>query len=105
MLSSTTFTTPTTAHSHSVSNSKIYSSALSQLAGVSDLTLFCLSFLVAEEEEEEEEEKDFHKELVSMGLLKWRKGRPLAEAPRFIEKAPKIVNVMKVSPRAIQQPR
>ncbi|KAI5346650.1 hypothetical protein L3X38_014529 [Prunus dulcis] len=57
------------------------------------------------QQEEEEEEKDFHKELVSMGLLKWRKGRPLAEAPRFIEKAPKIVNVMKVSPRAIQQPR
>lgn len=102
MLSSTTITTPTTTHRHSVSNSKIYSSALSKLARVSDLTLFRLSFLVAEEEEEE---KDFHKELVSMGLLKWRKGRALAEAPRFIEKAPKIVNVMKVSPRAIQQPR
>ncbi|KAL6126807.1 hypothetical protein ACLB2K_074852 [Fragaria x ananassa] len=54
--------------------------------------------------EEEEEEKDYHKELVSLGLLKWPKGRAVAKAPRFIEKAPKIVNV-KVSPRAIQQPR
>ncbi|XP_004307697.1 PREDICTED: protein EARLY RESPONSIVE TO DEHYDRATION 15-like isoform X2 [Fragaria vesca subsp. vesca] len=54
--------------------------------------------------EAEEEEKDYHKELVSLGLLKWPKGRPVANAPRFIEKAPKFVNV-KVSPRAIQQPR
>ncbi|XP_061997058.1 protein EARLY RESPONSIVE TO DEHYDRATION 15-like isoform X1 [Rosa rugosa] len=59
---------------------------------------------VEEEEEEEEEEKDYHKELVSLGLLKWPRGRAVAKAPRFIEKAPKIVNV-KVSPRAIQQPR
>ena len=53
---------------------------------------------------EEEEGKDYHKELVSLGLLKWPKGRAVAKAPRFIEKAPKIVNV-KVSPRPIQQPR
>ncbi|KAM1780368.1 hypothetical protein ACFX11_041716 [Malus domestica] len=52
----------------------------------------------------EEEEKDLNKELISLGLLKWRKGRPVAEAPRYIEKAPKIVNV-KVSARAIQQQR
>ncbi|KAK9913806.1 hypothetical protein M0R45_037614 [Rubus argutus] len=55
-------------------------------------------------EAEEEEERDYHKELVSLGLLKWPKGRAVAKAPRFIEKAPKFVNV-KVSPRAIQQPR
>ncbi|XP_050385893.1 protein EARLY RESPONSIVE TO DEHYDRATION 15-like [Argentina anserina] len=53
---------------------------------------------------EEEGEKDYHRELVSLGLLKWPKGRAVAKAPRFIEKAPKIVNV-KVSPRPIQQPR
>lgn len=47
---------------------------------------------------------DHSKELVSMGALKWRKGRALTEVPRYIEKAPKIVNV-KVSPRTIQQPR
>ncbi|XP_068315210.1 protein EARLY RESPONSIVE TO DEHYDRATION 15-like [Pyrus communis] len=52
----------------------------------------------------EEQEKDLKKELASLGLLKWRKGRPAAEVPRYIEKAPKIVNV-KVSPRPIQQPR
>ncbi|KAH7510529.1 hypothetical protein FEM48_ZijujUnG0118100 [Ziziphus jujuba var. spinosa] len=47
---------------------------------------------------------DHSKELVSTGALKWRKGRALTEVPRYIEKAPKIVNV-KVSPRTIQQPR
>ena len=44
------------------------------------------------------------KELVSIGTLKWKKGRALTEKPRYAEKAPKIVNV-KVNPRPIQQPR
>ncbi|KAL5568864.1 hypothetical protein UlMin_025439 [Ulmus minor] len=52
----------------------------------------------------EEEDEDYPKELVGLGALKWRKGRAMAEAPRFIEKAPKIVKP-KVSPRTIQQPR
>ncbi|KAI8029658.1 Protein EARLY RESPONSIVE TO DEHYDRATION 15 [Camellia lanceoleosa] len=54
---------------------------------------------------EEEEERDYVKDLVSVGALKWRNnGRVLAETPRYAQKAPKIVNV-KVSPRTIQQPR
>ncbi|XP_021618962.1 protein EARLY RESPONSIVE TO DEHYDRATION 15 isoform X2 [Manihot esculenta] len=52
-----------------------------------------------------QEEEEHSKDLVSMGLMKWQKGRAqLAQAPRHVEKAPKIVNV-KVSPRMIQQPR
>ncbi|KAJ0046124.1 protein EARLY RESPONSIVE TO DEHYDRATION 15-like [Pistacia vera] len=50
------------------------------------------------------EEMESGKELVSIGTLKWKKGRALNEKPRYAEKAPKIVNV-KVSPRPIQQPR
>ncbi|EXB25854.1 hypothetical protein L484_012280 [Morus notabilis] len=53
---------------------------------------------------EEEGERDYSKKLVRLGALKWRKGRALAEAPRYIEKVPKIVKV-KPSPRTIQQPR
>ncbi|KAG4109881.1 hypothetical protein ERO13_D13G014500v2 [Gossypium hirsutum] len=48
------------------------------------------------------EEKE--KKLVPFGTSKWRKDRVVTESPRFIEKAPKIVNV-KVSPRTIHQPR
>ncbi|CAH9098256.1 unnamed protein product [Cuscuta europaea] len=44
------------------------------------------------------------KDLVSLGVLKWKKSRDLAEVPKFGRKVPKIVNV-KVSPRPIQQPR
>ncbi|XWS65786.1 hypothetical protein CRYUN_Cryun05aG0143500 [Craigia yunnanensis] len=51
-----------------------------------------------------EKEGDCQKELVPIGSLKWRKGRVGTESPRFLEKAPKIVNV-KVSPRTINQPR
>ncbi|EOY17650.1 hypothetical protein QUC31_006808 [Theobroma cacao] len=53
---------------------------------------------------QQEKEGDGDKELVPIGALKWRKGRVAAESPRFLEKAPKIVNV-KVSPRTIHQPR
>ncbi|KAA8539522.1 hypothetical protein F0562_026214 [Nyssa sinensis] len=53
---------------------------------------------------EETEERNYQKELISVGALKWRKPRVLAKIPRHIEKVPKIVNV-KVSPRPIQQPR
>ncbi|CAM8910310.1 unnamed protein product [Rhodiola kirilowii] len=53
-------------------------------------------------QEEDEKKKWSTKELVISGANKWRKGR--AESPRFMEKAPKIVNV-KLSPRPIQQPR
>ncbi|KAJ4833041.1 hypothetical protein Tsubulata_041086 [Turnera subulata] len=49
-----------------------------------------------------EEVEEVTKDLVRVGSMKWQKGR--AQAPRFVEKAPKIVNV-KVSPRTIQQPR
>ncbi|XVE99832.1 hypothetical protein REPUB_Repub03eG0235500 [Reevesia pubescens] len=60
------------------------------------------------DQRKEEKEGDFQKELVPIGALKWRKGRVVTESPRFIEKAPKIVNVnvnVKVSPRTIHQPR
>lgn len=60
---------------------------------------FCSYYLT-----EEVEEEDYAKQLISLGGLKWRKGRALSESPRFVAKAPKIVNV-KVSPRTIQQPR
>ncbi|KAL6980776.1 hypothetical protein U1Q18_022414 [Sarracenia purpurea var. burkii] len=52
----------------------------------------------------QEVERDYQKDLVSLGALKWRNSRVLAETPRYAQKAPKIVNV-KVSPRPIQQPR
>ncbi|CAK9135854.1 unnamed protein product [Ilex paraguariensis] len=51
-----------------------------------------------------QEEREGQKDLVSLGVLKWRKPRVMAGTPRYFEKAPKIVNV-KVSPRTIQQPR
>ncbi|RDY09493.1 Polyadenylate-binding protein-interacting protein 2 [Mucuna pruriens] len=45
------------------------------------------------------------RELVSLGVLKWRNcGGGWAEAPRHVEKAPKIVKT-RISPRAIHQPR
>jgi hypothetical protein len=54
---------------------------------------------------EEVELKGCNKELVSLGVLKWKRDRfDRAQAPRYLEKIPKIVNV-KLSPRTIQQPR
>ncbi|KAK7276442.1 hypothetical protein RIF29_17581 [Crotalaria pallida] len=44
------------------------------------------------------------KELISLGASKWERGGGWAEAPRYAEKAPKIVKP-RVSPRAIHQPR
>ncbi|XP_027333044.1 protein EARLY RESPONSIVE TO DEHYDRATION 15-like [Abrus precatorius] len=44
------------------------------------------------------------KELVSLGVLKWRSCGDWAQVPRYAEKAPKLVKP-KVSPRAIHQPR
>ena len=72
-----------------------------------DFSLADLDHLLDDEynsQEEEEDEDGFSKELVSMGTLKWKKGRAPFEKPRYMDKAPKIVNV-KVSPRTIQQPR
>ncbi|CAK7325945.1 unnamed protein product [Dovyalis caffra] len=58
-----------------------------------------------EDEEEKEEVKGCNKELVSLGVMKWKKGRvDRALSQRHLEKAPKIVNV-KLSPKMIQQPR
>ncbi|KAK9283072.1 hypothetical protein L1049_011301 [Liquidambar formosana] len=54
--------------------------------------------------QEEEEKEAYCRDLVPSGAFKWRKSRALVEAPRYMEKAPKIVNV-RVSPRPIQQPR
>ncbi|WCJ19970.1 Protein EARLY RESPONSIVE TO DEHYDRATION 15 [Euphorbia peplus] len=52
-----------------------------------------------------EEDNEASKDLISVGTLKWQKGRGQhGQAPRYAEKAPRIVNV-KVSPRPIQQPR
>ncbi|GAV62452.1 hypothetical protein CFOL_v3_05975 [Cephalotus follicularis] len=50
----------------------------------------------------EEEKRGCNKDLVAFRAFKWQRGRVIA--PRFAEKAPKIVSV-KVSPRTIQQPR
>ncbi|KAL1808965.1 hypothetical protein DCAR_0728485 [Daucus carota subsp. sativus] len=47
---------------------------------------------------------EIQKELISLGMLKWRKPRVATERKICGRKAPKIVNV-KVSPRPIQQPR
>jgi hypothetical protein len=70
---------------------------------VYSLTRFSFLFFVAGEEEEEV--KGCNKELVSLGVMKWKKGRvDRAQAPRYLEKAPKIVSV-KLSPRTIQQPK
>ncbi|KAK2636783.1 hypothetical protein Ddye_031575 [Dipteronia dyeriana] len=55
-------------------------------------------------QEEEEGEDEVSKEIVSMAMPKWKKGRAPFEKQRCVEKAPKIVNV-RVSPRTIQQPR
>ena len=67
--------------------------------------LFDFDFDLDLEEEEEENEGEEGKEVVSLGVLKWRSsGGGWAEAPRYVEKAPKFVKP-KVSPRAIHQPR
>ena len=51
----------------------------------------------------EDEEKEVRKDLILSRMSNWRKARAV-EPRRFLEKAPKIVNV-KVSPRPIHQPR
>jgi len=59
------------------------------------------------EEEEDENGGKEGKEVVSLEVLKWRSsGGGWAEAPKYVEKAPKFVKPKpKVSPRAIHQPR
>ncbi|KAM7506725.1 hypothetical protein LguiA_017178 [Lonicera macranthoides] len=52
-------------------------------------------------EEKEGNETQNEKSVVRTGVFKWRKQR--LTAPRYSDKAPKIVNV-KLSPRPIQQP-
>ncbi|XP_045833555.1 protein EARLY RESPONSIVE TO DEHYDRATION 15-like [Trifolium pratense] len=51
-----------------------------------------------------EQQHEEGKELMKLGDLKWRGTNGWAEAPRYAEKAPKIVKP-RVSPRAIHQPR
>ncbi|KAL5732938.1 hypothetical protein ACOSP7_032283 [Xanthoceras sorbifolium] len=70
-----------------------------------DFDLPDLDDLFDDDHQEEEEKEKFSKELVSMGALKWKKGRAPFEKPRFMEKAPKKIVNVKVSPRTIQQPR
>lgn len=80
---------------------------LSRIARVSDPIRFTVLFVHLfsfSSFGSEEEGGDYGRRLVPIGALKWRKGRAVSEVPRYIEKAPKIVNV-KVSPRTIQQPR
>lgn len=69
-----------------------------------DLVLPDVDEIFPDKHQEEMEERDFCKDLVSLGTLKWKKGGAMIEKQRHSEKAPKIVNV-KVSPRTIQQPR
>ncbi|KAK1312888.1 Polyadenylate-binding protein-interacting protein 2 [Acorus calamus] len=54
-----------------------------------------------------EEEKVRERELVTMGALKWKGSRVLAEQVRGVREKvpPKIVNAVRVNPRVIQQPR
>ena len=89
-------------------NNKIFQVRLSQLVPIWlahwVIYIYICTFYGSAEEEEEEEETDSPKELVRLGAVKWRKARAPSEAPRYIEKAPKIVK-MKLSPRTIQQPR
>lgn len=51
-----------------------------------------------------DEKEELQKELIALGVLKWRKTRSLAETAKYGEKAAKIVNG-KLSPKPIQQPR
>ena len=55
-------------------------------------------------QQEDDQEKNYYRDLVSLGALKWRRPRGSSDIPKYSEKAPKIVNV-KVNPRPIQQPR
>jgi hypothetical protein len=66
-----------------------------KVVGLMDLVFFLLLARVEHED---------GKELVTLGALKWRGSSGWAEAPRYAEKAPKIVKP-RVSPRAIHQPR
>ncbi|KAE8684942.1 hypothetical protein F3Y22_tig00111105pilonHSYRG00777 [Hibiscus syriacus] len=52
----------------------------------------------------QEKEGDNQRKLVPVGVFKWMKDQVVTEQPRFVEKAPKIVNV-KMVPRNIHQPR
>lgn len=51
-----------------------------------------------------QEDADEGKEVMRLGALKWERGGGRVEAPRYPEKAPKIVKC-RVTPRAIHQPR
>ncbi|MCL7022176.1 hypothetical protein MKW94_001935 [Papaver nudicaule] len=53
-------------------------------------------------EEEEEIEKNYYKDLISFGVLKWRKSQGMGEKSPKYEKAPKFVK-MQVNPRPIQK--
>ncbi|XP_028782255.1 protein EARLY RESPONSIVE TO DEHYDRATION 15-like isoform X1 [Neltuma alba] len=75
-----------------------------QNAFFDDQLLFQLCSQNALEEEEEAAGK-YHRELVTMGALKWRRDSGWAELPRYAQKVPKIAKVRMVSPRTIQQPR
>ncbi|KAI9102236.1 hypothetical protein K1719_023746 [Acacia pycnantha] len=55
--------------------------------------------------EEEEEAGKYHRALVTMGALKWRRDSGLAEPPKYAPKVPKITKARMISPRTIQQPR
>ncbi|XP_047334982.1 protein EARLY RESPONSIVE TO DEHYDRATION 15-like [Impatiens glandulifera] len=74
--------------------------------GDSFFTGFVDSFLQlvnnTNQDEEHKVNKNIQRDMIALKNL--RKGRSTATAPRYIEKAPKIVNV-KVNPRPIQQPR
>ncbi|KAJ4720153.1 protein EARLY RESPONSIVE TO DEHYDRATION 15-like [Melia azedarach] len=50
-------------------------------------------FFHDEIQQEEKEETEFCRDLVSLGTMKWKKGRDSFEKPTHAEKAPKIVNV------------
>ncbi|KAL8137460.1 hypothetical protein V2J09_003461 [Rumex salicifolius] len=56
--------------------------------------------------QEEQEKSRSDKELIAASALRWNnsKAHGRGDAPRYGEKAPKVVNV-KLSPRPIQQPR
>ncbi|OAY73397.1 Polyadenylate-binding protein-interacting protein 2 [Ananas comosus] len=61
----------------------------------------------ADDTEEKEDGKggERRKEMVVCGAEKWRMSRQRAQAARYGEKAPKIVKIVRVSPRPIQQPK
>ncbi|KAJ8763989.1 hypothetical protein K2173_004857 [Erythroxylum novogranatense] len=66
--------------------------------------LDCLFFDDYADDDYSREKEEESREIVSVGALKWQKGRGLTQVPRYMDKPSKIVNV-KVSPRTIHQPR